>query len=113
MLTDACFFLYQLNNVRHCLKKYNERFCILLGPGNRRYIQTLLVLTKAFLRVIIHDTEINNDATHFGIEKATEAKIAKESSLTINDFVFSLNIDNINFVKLIHYVKESKIIHKV
>jgi hypothetical protein len=33
--------------------------------------------------------------------------------MTINQFLFSLDIDNINIVKLCQYVKESNIIHKV
>ncbi|KAK9281864.1 hypothetical protein L1049_004771 [Liquidambar formosana] len=33
--------------------------------------------------------------------------------MAINDFLFSLNIDNINLVKLLRYMKESSIIHKI
>lgn len=36
-----------------------------------------------------------------------------ERSMTINDFLFSLYIDNINLVKLHQYVKESNVAHKV
>ncbi|KMZ62939.1 hypothetical protein ZOSMA_434G00050 [Zostera marina] len=32
--------------------------------------------------------------------------------MTINDFLFSLVIYNINLVKLHHYIKQSKIIYK-
>jgi len=35
------------------------------------------------------------------------------SSMTINQFLFSLDINNINIVKLCQYVKESNIVHKV
>lgn len=34
-------------------------------------------------------------------------------TMTINEFLFALNIDNINLVKLLQYVKESNIIYKV
>lgn len=99
---DAKITLSQLENVHKHLEKYLEKFCSRLGPGNRRYIQTMMVLTGAFLQ-----------ATSTSIEKATQAEAPSESSLEINDFLFSLNIDNINFVKLINYVKQSNIIHKV
>lgn len=46
-------------------------------------------------------------------EKAFGTKRATDSSMAINEFLFSLNIDNINLVKLLHYIKESNIIHKV
>ncbi|GAB4842212.1 hypothetical protein Ancab_012170 [Ancistrocladus abbreviatus] len=105
---DAKVTFSQLENVHHSLESYLERFCNLLGPGNRRYIQTLMVLTRAFLQVLLHEDETDENATCCDPEKAAEVK-----PMAINDFLFSLNIDNINFVKLIHYVKESNIIHKV
>ena len=79
------------------LDTYLNRFHDVLGAGNRRYIQTLTVLTRSFLRVLIN----NQDGA------------STMSSMTINQFLFSLDIDNINIVKLCQYVKESNIIHKV
>ncbi|KAG2623821.1 hypothetical protein PVAP13_3KG081781 [Panicum virgatum] len=87
----------QLKAVLSHLDTYLNRFHDVLGAGNRRYIQTLTVLTRSFLRVLIN----NQDGA------------STMSSMTINQFLFSLDIDNINIVKLCQYVKESNIIHKV
>ncbi|PVH61611.1 hypothetical protein PAHAL_3G076500 [Panicum hallii] len=87
----------QLKAVLSHLDAYLNRFHNVLGAGNRRYIQTLTVLTRSFLRVLTN----NQDGA------------STLSSMTINQFLFSLDIDNINIVKLCQYVKESNIIHKV
>ncbi|RLN28385.1 putative ATP-dependent RNA helicase DDX11 [Panicum miliaceum] len=87
----------QLKAVLSHLDAYLNRFHDVLGAGNRRYIQTLTVLTRSFLRVLIN----NQDGA------------STMSSMTINQFLFSLDIDNINIVKLCQYVKESNVIHKV
>ncbi|XP_008649467.1 ATP-dependent DNA helicase DDX11 isoform X2 [Zea mays] len=87
----------KLKAVLSCLDEYLDRFYNVLGAGNRRYIQTLTVLTKSFIRVLIN----NQDGA------------STMSSMTINQFLFSLDIDNINIVKLCQFVKESNIIHKV
>ncbi|GAB2293540.1 hypothetical protein Dimus_027747 [Dionaea muscipula] len=117
-LADSLISMYnstvttsQLENLHQSLERYLERFRNLLGPGNRRYIQTLLVITRAFLRVLLRDKD--HDATCCNSGNAVDVKIPHESSTTINDFLFSLDIDNINFVKLIQYIKESNVIHKV
>jgi chromosome transmission fidelity protein 1 len=79
------------------LEAYLDRFHNVLGAGNRRYIQTLTVLTQSFLWVLTNDQD----------------SACTTTSMTINQFLFSLDIDNINIVKLCQYVKESNIIHKV
>ncbi|KAG9455801.1 hypothetical protein H6P81_000309 [Aristolochia fimbriata] len=93
----------QLEQIQVHLQLYLDKFCNQLGAGNRRYIQTLMVLTKAFLRLLCDDSHANN----------ASGKDFCDSSLAINDFLFSLDIDNINLVKLQRYIKESKISHKV
>ncbi|KAK3140457.1 hypothetical protein QOZ80_5AG0401340 [Eleusine coracana subsp. coracana] len=87
----------QLKAVLSQLEAYLDRFHNVLGAGNRRYIQTLTVLTRSFLRVLINGQD----------------SACATTSMTINQFLFSLDIDNINIVKLCQYVKESNIIHKV
>ncbi|KAF6986590.1 hypothetical protein CFC21_004324 [Triticum aestivum] len=87
----------QLRAVLSHLEAYLNRFQNVLGAGNRRYIQTLTVLTRSFLRCLISNEDCSSAVT----------------SLTINKFLFSLDIDNINIVKLCQYLKESNIIHKV
>lgn len=94
------------------IEKYFARFCNVLGPGNRRYIQTLMVLTRAFLQVFLREDTGCGISCH-DTEKASGANGTPTSSMAINDFLFSLNIDNINLVKLLQYIKESNIMHKV
>ncbi|KAI3455429.1 hypothetical protein Pfo_012092 [Paulownia fortunei] len=103
---DAKITVPQLNQLQSRLDGYFQRFCNLLGPGNRRYIQTLMILTRAFLQILSYNhTDLPCDAE--------EIKSASNSTMTINEFLFALNIDNINLVKLLQYMKESNIIYKV
>ncbi|XP_048547981.1 ATP-dependent DNA helicase DDX11-like isoform X2 [Triticum urartu] len=87
----------KLRAVLSHLEAYLDRFQNVLGAGNRRYIQTLTVLTRSFLRCLISNEDCSSAVT----------------SMTINKFLFSLDIDNINIVKLCLYLKESNIVHKV
>lgn len=103
----------QLEHVHSHIKQYLQRFRNFLGPGNRRYIQTLLVVARAFLQILLNGKDTSLVDPGHDAEKAFGAKSASDSSMAINDFLFSLNIDNINLVKLLHYIKESNIIHKV
>ncbi|TKY64491.1 ATP-dependent RNA helicase DDX11 [Spatholobus suberectus] len=110
---DSKITLSQLETVHCHVERYFVRFRNLLGPANRRYIQTLMVLTKAFLRVLLD--EKNRDLTDScrDIDEASEESRASDFTMAINDFLFELNIDNINLVKLLKYIKESNIMHKV
>ncbi|KAF8400786.1 hypothetical protein HHK36_014088 [Tetracentron sinense] len=105
--------LSQLEQVHSHLELYLERFRNLLGAGNRRYIQTLMVLTRAFLRVLLDEKDASSVDHCHKTGKSSEEKSACDSSMAINDFLFSLDIDNINLVKLQRYIKDSNIIHKV
>ena len=100
------FNFLQLENVHSHIGRYFERFRNLLGPGNRRYIQTLMVLTQAFLQSLLEGTSVD-------LPQTSGANGVFYVSMAINDFLFSLSIDNINLVKLVQYIKESNIIHKV
>ncbi|XP_074565510.1 uncharacterized protein LOC141822000 [Curcuma longa] len=98
----------QLKRILDVLEFYINKFRSCLGPGNRRYIQTLIVLIQSFLQKLLefHGTSSSRD------EQGIKGSLA-DTSMTINDFLFSLNIDNLNLVKLHRYIKDSKIIHKV
>lgn len=98
--------------VNSSLEGYFQRFRNLLGPENRRHIQTLMVLTQAFIQALCNKDNVNLVVSSFNEERPA-AKSGSECSLRINEFVFSLNIDNINLVKLLQYVKDSNMIHKV
>lgn len=101
----------QLERVHSQIGKYFERFRNLLGPCNRRYIQTLMILTRAFLQ-FLHLENCEGDANP-RCEGVSGARSANDGSMAMNEFLFSLNIDNINLVKLLRYIKESNIVHKV
>ncbi|XP_022152609.1 ATP-dependent DNA helicase DDX11 isoform X2 [Momordica charantia] len=117
-LADSLISMYdsritysQLENVQQQMERYFERFRSLLGPGNRRYIQTLIIVTRALLKILHNEKEASY------VEPCQNNTSGKKGTLdyamAINEFLFSLNIDNINFVKLLQYMKESNIVHKV
>jgi len=106
-------FIFQLKQVLSHLELYLDKFRSRLGAGNRRYIQTLIALTKSFLQLLLGYKEDACAATPGRPEQVHGQKGFCDVSMTINEFVFSLDIDNINLVKLHRYVKESNIIHKV
>ncbi|KAL8458240.1 hypothetical protein ACS0TY_035941 [Phlomoides rotata] len=108
---DAKITLPQLKKLQTHFDGYFQRFRNLLGPGNRRYIQTLMILIRAFLQILSDDWKVMNHGAPPC--DAEETKSASDSTMTINEFLFALNIDNINLVKLLQYMKESNIIHKV
>ncbi|XP_022641713.1 ATP-dependent DNA helicase DDX11 [Vigna radiata var. radiata] len=109
---DSKITLSQLETVHNHLERYFLRFRSLLGPTNRRYIQTIMVLTQAFLRVLLDDKDGNLIGSSRDIDQASE-KSSSDFTVAINDFLFEQNIDNINLVKLLKYIKESNIMHKV
>ncbi|KAK7255379.1 hypothetical protein RIF29_28788 [Crotalaria pallida] len=110
---DSKITLSQLENVHCHVERYFMRFRNLLGPANRRYIQTLMVLTQAFLRVLHNEKDGSLVDSCHGIEQASEESTPSDFTMAINDFIFELNVDNINLVKLLKYIKESNIMHKV
>lgn len=99
-----------MEHVLFHLEMYIQRFCNMLGPGNRRYIQIMIVLARAFLQTLCQTSA--SDIDTLSLEDSS-GSTALDSSMAINEFLFSLNIDNINLVKLLEYIKESNIIHKV
>ncbi|CAN6848367.1 unnamed protein product [Brassica oleracea] len=107
---DAKITMSQLEDVHSSIESYLGRFQNLLGAGNRRYIQTLLILIRALLKPLA-TSDGNLNSGNSGPDPSKSK--AGGCSMAINDFLFSLNIDNINLVKLLAYIKQSNIIHKV
>ncbi|KAK1360168.1 DNA helicase [Heracleum sosnowskyi] len=107
---DSKVTSYQMEHVLSQLEMYIQRFCNMLGPGNRRYIQIMIVLARAFLQTLCKTSA--SDIDTLSLEDSS-GSTALDSSMAINEFLFALNIDNINLVKLLEYIKESNIIHKV
>ncbi|XP_065868861.1 uncharacterized protein [Euphorbia lathyris] len=110
---DSRITFLQLDHVHSHIEKYFARFRNLLGPGNRRYIQTLMVITRALLQALSSEKDLSHINTCQVEETCAEMKSVSDTSMAINDFLFSLNIDNINLVKLLQYIRESNIIHKI
>ncbi|XP_020225590.1 ATP-dependent DNA helicase DDX11 [Cajanus cajan] len=111
---DSTITVSQLETVHCHVERYFLRFRNLLGPANRRYIQTLMFLTQAFLRVLLDEKDGNLIEFCRDIGRASDVESrASDFTMAINDFLFELNIDNINLVKLLKYIKDSNIMHKV
>lgn len=71
-----------------------------------------MVLVQAFIRALLEEEHFTPTNPCQNSENPSNQRIFA-SSMAINDFLFSLNIDNINLVKLRQYIKESNIINKV
>ncbi|KAJ0238004.1 hypothetical protein HA466_0245130 [Hirschfeldia incana] len=109
---DAKVTMLQLEDIHSSIESYLGRFQNLLGAGNRRYIQTMLILIRALLKPLATTTDRNLNSVNSGLD-TSKSKSCGGCSMAIYDFLFSLNIDNINLVKLLAYIKQSNIIHKV
>ena len=72
-----------------------------------------MVLTRAFLQTLDNKKDLSYVNNCQAEEIAADTKAVCDTSIAINDFLFSLNIDNINLVKLLQYIKESNLVHKV
>ncbi|KAH7447640.1 hypothetical protein KP509_01G114900 [Ceratopteris richardii] len=103
----------QLQQVEVLLNAYLGRFRERLGAGNRRYILTLLRLIKALLNRIASAAEVTDQSMTYNLMNDPNKGKSKGEILTINDFLFSLDVDNINMFKLWKYIKESNIVYKV
>ncbi|EOA34339.1 hypothetical protein CARUB_v10021859mg [Capsella rubella] len=110
---DAKITVSQLDDIHCSIESYLGRFQNLLGAGNRRYIQILLILTRALLKPFTSDTILNSVNVGLDNGHPSNSNPCGACSMAIYDFLFYLNIDNINLVKLLAYIKESNIIHKV
>ncbi|XP_010417779.1 PREDICTED: ATP-dependent DNA helicase DDX11-like [Camelina sativa] len=110
---DAKITVSQLDDIHCSLESYLGRFQKLLGAGNRRYIQILLILTRALLKPFTSERNLNSVNVGLDTGNPSKSNPCGACSMAIYDFLFSLNIDNINLFKLLAYVKESNIIHKV
>ncbi|KAJ4888446.1 RAD3-like DNA-binding helicase protein [Raphanus sativus] len=110
---DAKVTMSQLEDVHSSIESYLGRFQNLLGAGNRRYIQTMLILIRALLKPLATTSDRNLNGGNSGLDTSKSSKPCGGCSMAIYDFLFSLNIDNINLVKLLAYIKQSNIIHKV
>lgn len=82
------------------LAAYFQRFRTQLAASNARNVQTLIRVAEALAGVA-------------GIDEETTGKGPSATARTVNDFLFSTGLDNVNMFQLIRHLKESKAIFKV
>ncbi|CAK0764311.1 hypothetical protein CVIRNUC_003145 [Coccomyxa viridis] len=88
----------QLATAKSALDAYYGRFSSRLAPGNSKHIQSLIVLTSTL---------------HGCLERQRGGEPRAPQIVTVNDFLFSKGLDNLNLFRLIRYVRESKAVQKV
>ncbi|GBG69495.1 hypothetical protein CBR_g4188 [Chara braunii] len=123
--TVAAIHSYQVSGlqvvaVHSQLTSYLDRFKDRLAAGNRRHIQTLLVLTKAFIQRLGLPANAEeclaqcwSGVQEIGDEQGNVGSGKSAQMMPLNDFLFSLEIDNLNLFKLERYLRESNVVHKV
>lgn len=100
--------IYQLQTSLVQLETYLSRYCMRLSPANRLKTQTLQTLGSSFVRLLSESTSATG--TESGVWRRG---LSGENCWTVNDFLFSMNLDNINLFQLINWVHETKLAFKV
>jgi chromosome transmission fidelity protein 1 len=80
------------------LSQYKDRYLDRLHPNNRQYIEKILYILSHLLKFMKLDTDANQPETEI---------------LTMNDFLYRTNFDNLNLFKIDKYLQNSDIIRKV
>ena len=84
----------------HQLEAYFERFRTQLAPGNARNIQAFIRAAEALSKIA-------------SASSTTANKIQTKTAWTVNDFLFSAGLDNVNMFQLVRHMKQSKAVFKV
>jgi chromosome transmission fidelity protein 1 len=90
------------------LAAYFDRFRTRLAPGNARNIQSLLRVAEALARAAAPPAP-----APAAPPAAAAAPPPGGRALTVNDFLFSTGLDNVNMFRLVGYVRESKAVFKI
>ena len=110
---SADLSLRQLTAASEQLNEYWEKFKARLAPGNARHIKTLLLLCRA-----LHKRVDSAAVSRLGVAATPPSSKGHGTSppvseaLRVNEFLFSLGMDNVNVYKLQRYVTESKVLFK-
>ena len=108
---SADLSLRQLAAASEQLAEYWERFRTRLAPGNARHIKTLLLLCRALHRRV-DGGGASAAATAATSQGGGQSPLPSAEALRVNEFLFSLGMDNVNVYKLQRYVSESKVLFK-
>jgi hypothetical protein len=124
----------QLGAAATALAAYLDRFRTRLSAGNRRHLQTMLLLARSFLKAVdgasaspacsaasaSASASASTSAASASASASTSAAAAAAVAanpvsriLRLNAFLFEAGIDNINLIRLQRYVRDSKVLFKV
>ena len=128
VIDEAHNIIETINNVHSCqvsyvqvsqavlqLGEYVEKYTTRLLPKNKAQIKQLLALLKKFLQVLKGEALGTPEAAD-GAPSARSEGAAEDMEVTmlgINDFLFRLNIDNINLFEVAKFIEHSEIIRKL
>ncbi|KAK9816819.1 hypothetical protein WJX72_005361 [[Myrmecia] bisecta] len=98
----------QLAGAHAQLSSYHECFRARLAPGNSKHIQTLLQLAQSLL-----DGLTSPAGMTVGSGPARSTAASQLCIQTVNEFLFSTGLDNVNMFRIGRYVKDSKVLFKV
>ena len=102
----------QLETSLEQLDMYLTRYCMRLSPENRLRTQTLQALGAAFVRALGTGRTGRIGADNGG-SGVGSSKDEKDVCLTVNDFLFSIGMDNVNLFQLLRWMQEHKMAFKV
>lgn len=107
-----------MNRGHSQLSQYLEKYKNRLKAKNIRYIKQLLFLLQSLIKsftTIFDSNQSNNNAEVLEATKYSAPIDTQHLSriMTINDFQFTLRIDNINLFKIEKFFKRSDIVRKV
>lgn len=88
------------------LAAYFDRFRTQLAPVNARNVQALMRAADALAKSA-------GGGGGGGATMATSTSSAPAKAVTVNDFLFSTSLDNVNMFQLVRHVKQSKAVFKV
>eukprot|EP01135_Chromosphaera_perkinsii_P004535 Nk52_evm5s288 gene=Nk52_evmTU5s288 len=93
------------------LTRYQEKYQNKLLGKNNMYIKQILFILKQLAKYLGYDEKKELDSNADFMSKASTTVETK--MLTINDFLFATNIDNVNLFKIETYFKASEIAKKL
>jgi chromosome transmission fidelity protein 1 len=93
------------------LAAYFDRFRTQLAPVNARNVQALMRAADALAKSAGGGNTGRAAATT--TTTTTDAPAPAAKALTVNDFLFSTGLDNVNMFQLVRHVKQSKAVFKV
>eukprot|EP00879_Flechtneria_rotunda_P018409 GHRR01019311.1.p1 GENE.GHRR01019311.1~~GHRR01019311.1.p1 ORF type:complete len:601 (+),score=184.42 GHRR01019311.1:196-1803(+) len=94
---------WQLMSVQRSLTAYYERFRIVLNPSNAQHVKTMLQIAATLHSCLVSP----------GSQGSSTTASTCGSVLSVNDLLFTANLDHINMFELARWVKDNKMAYKV